>query len=161
MRFLARVGNQREQGLAAAQNNLAICYYNGDGCAEDFDEAVRYYHLAAEQGLTDAMSNLGNCCLQAEAQRIARAAHPPPHPQKAGALGKSATGVLSAKPSAKSRGKAGKAAAAAATAAAAEAEAIAAAANEGEEEEEEEVLLDAGMAFKWFKVRIILGISNQ
>ena len=140
-----------EQGLAAAQNNLAICYYNGDGCADDFDEAVRYYQLAAEQGLLSAMTNLGECCLQADAERLERKGKPP----QATTHTKSSSGGRSANPSGRSRkaaGKPGKAAAAAAAAvafAAAEAEAAAAAAAPGTEEE---VLLDAEMAFKWFKV---------
>ena len=38
-----------EQGDAAAQNNLAICYENGQGVEQDNEEAVKWYRKAAEQ----------------------------------------------------------------------------------------------------------------
>ena len=47
-----------EQGLAAAQNMLGICYRNGTGVEQDYAEAVRWYTLAAEQGLDIAQYNL-------------------------------------------------------------------------------------------------------
>lgn len=40
-----------EQGLAEAQNKLGDCYYNGEGLAQDYIEAVKWYRKAAEQGM--------------------------------------------------------------------------------------------------------------
>ena len=48
-----------EQGYASAQYNLGLMYANGDGVAENDQEAVRWYKLAAEQGDADAQHNLG------------------------------------------------------------------------------------------------------
>ena len=40
-----------DQGNATAQNNLGKMYANGDqGVPQDDQEAVKWYHLAAEQG---------------------------------------------------------------------------------------------------------------
>lgn len=39
-----------EQGYALAQGNLGLMYENGQGVAQDYQEAVRWYRLAAEQG---------------------------------------------------------------------------------------------------------------
>ena len=50
-----------EQGAAIAQYNLGVCYYKGDGVAEDKREAVKWYRKAAEQGLADAQYYLGTC----------------------------------------------------------------------------------------------------
>ncbi len=47
-----------EQGNATAQNNLGVCYENGDGVAKDMKEAVKWYQKAAEQGNADAQLNL-------------------------------------------------------------------------------------------------------
>ena len=38
-----------EQGYAAAQCNLGVCYERGEGVAQDWAEAVRYYRQAAAQ----------------------------------------------------------------------------------------------------------------
>src|ERR1017187_2256005 len=43
-----------EGGEAAAQYNLALCYYKGVGVAKDFSEANKWYRKAAEQGLVQA-----------------------------------------------------------------------------------------------------------
>jgi hypothetical protein len=50
-----------KQNLAKAQNNLGICYDNGDGVAKDQVEAVKWYRKAAEQNLAMAQYNLGVC----------------------------------------------------------------------------------------------------
>ncbi len=50
-----------KQGLADAQYNLGVCYYYGDGVAEDEKKAVEYFEMAAKQGLADAQYNLGVC----------------------------------------------------------------------------------------------------
>ena len=50
-----------EQGIADAQYNLGICYYNGVGVGKDDYEAVKWFRKAAEQGYADAQYNLGAC----------------------------------------------------------------------------------------------------
>ena len=51
-----------EQGDAAAQYNLGLCYYNGwSGVTQNYYEAVKWYRKAAEQGVAKAQYNLGNC----------------------------------------------------------------------------------------------------
>ena len=40
--------------LEHAQDNLAVCYQNGDGVPKDMKEAVRYYQLAADQNFAQA-----------------------------------------------------------------------------------------------------------
>ena len=46
-----------EQGDAAAQFNLGVMYNNGRGVLKDEAEAVRWYRLAADQGLTPLPSS--------------------------------------------------------------------------------------------------------
>ena len=48
-----------EQGDATAQFNLGNMYANGQGVAQNYQEAVKWYRLAAEQGDADAQFNLG------------------------------------------------------------------------------------------------------
>ena len=43
-----------------AQCDIADGYYRGDGVAQDYTEAAKWYRLAADQGSGDAQSNLGN-----------------------------------------------------------------------------------------------------
>src|SRR5438034_5667631 len=45
-----------EQGLAKAQHNLGVIYYNGHGVPPNYAEALRWYRLAAEQGFGDRKS---------------------------------------------------------------------------------------------------------
>jgi len=47
------------QGLSNAQNNLGSMYANGQGIAQDYAEAARWYKLAAAQGSVGAQVNLG------------------------------------------------------------------------------------------------------
>jgi hypothetical protein len=49
-----------EQGLARAQNWLAMYYDNGFGVPQDYSEAARLYQATATQGLNAAQYNLGN-----------------------------------------------------------------------------------------------------
>jgi TPR repeat protein len=49
-----------EEGVAVAQNNLGLMYYNGQGVPQDYGEAAKWYRLAAEQGNATAQSNLGS-----------------------------------------------------------------------------------------------------
>ena len=44
---------------AAAQHNLGFMYAKGRGVIEDADEAVRWYRLAAAQGVASTQHNLG------------------------------------------------------------------------------------------------------
>ena len=48
-----------EQGYADAQFNLGLIYANGEGVAQDMNEAVELFKKAAEQGHVDAQNNLG------------------------------------------------------------------------------------------------------
>ena len=50
-----------EQGYAAAQNRLGVCYASGRGVAQDYGKAVKWYRKAAEQGNAFAQNNLGRC----------------------------------------------------------------------------------------------------
>lgn len=43
-----------EQGLAQAQFNLGVCYYNGEGVARDRTAAKRWLQRAADQGYEKA-----------------------------------------------------------------------------------------------------------
>jgi TPR repeat protein len=43
-----------EQNFAGAQLNLGVCYEQGEGVGKDAVEAVKWYHLAASQGMEDA-----------------------------------------------------------------------------------------------------------
>jgi TPR repeat protein len=56
---IAEYRKAAEQGNAAAQFNLGLCYDNGEGVVKDEVEAVKWYRKAAEQGLAQAQSNLG------------------------------------------------------------------------------------------------------
>ena len=49
-----------EQGNAKAQNDLGVCYHNGDGVEKNFAEAVKWYLKAAEQNYAKAFDNLGS-----------------------------------------------------------------------------------------------------
>ena len=40
-----------EQGHAEAQYKLGVLYINGQGVTEDYEEAVKWFHKAAELGL--------------------------------------------------------------------------------------------------------------
>jgi hypothetical protein len=56
---LADLREMALQGLADAQFNLGMRYYNGEGVAKDALEAVKWFRKAADQGLADAQFNLG------------------------------------------------------------------------------------------------------
>ena len=51
---------QAECGDADAQFRLGVCYENGTGVNQNFDEAVKWYRAAAEQGYAAAQCNLGS-----------------------------------------------------------------------------------------------------
>ena len=48
-----------EQGNPFAQNNLGVCYANGQGVEQSWEEAVKWYRKSAEQGDETAQTNLG------------------------------------------------------------------------------------------------------
>jgi TPR repeat protein len=48
-----------EQGLAFAQGDLGVMYYEGIGVPQDYSEAAKWYCKAAEQGLPEAQYFLG------------------------------------------------------------------------------------------------------
>ena len=50
---------QAEKGSIDAQCNLGVCYANGYGIAQDYDEAVKWFEKVAEQGDARGMRNLG------------------------------------------------------------------------------------------------------
>ena len=43
---------------------MGVCYETGKKVGQDYNEAVKYYTLAAEAGYADAQCNLGLCYLQ-------------------------------------------------------------------------------------------------
>lgn len=55
-----------DRGDAAAQNNLGMMYYDGDGVAQNYGEAVRYFRLAADQGDAGANSPSAGCMRKEE-----------------------------------------------------------------------------------------------
>ena len=48
-------------GDVSAQTILGVCYYNGDGVAQDYAEAAKWWRKAAEQGFAQAQVSLGAC----------------------------------------------------------------------------------------------------
>jgi len=56
---LASCEAKARAGDAVCQTQLATMYRNGDGVARNFAEALRWYRLAADQGLADAQNRLG------------------------------------------------------------------------------------------------------
>ena len=49
---------EAEQGVAEAQYNLGVCYYNGDGVDQNYTEAVKWLSKAADQGHDKAQTEL-------------------------------------------------------------------------------------------------------
>jgi TPR repeat protein len=50
---------QAAQGVAEAQTNLGLLYYNGQGVPQDYAAARQWWEKAAAQGSADAQFNLG------------------------------------------------------------------------------------------------------
>lgn len=50
-----------KQGDAEAQNQLGYCYAHGNGVAQDYSEAVRWYRKTAEQGHAEGQHRMGFC----------------------------------------------------------------------------------------------------
>ena len=57
---------QAENGNNHAMNNLAICYYNGEGTEKNLERAFYWYQKAAENGYINAMYNLATCYYNGE-----------------------------------------------------------------------------------------------
>ena len=51
-----------EGGYIDAQYNLGIMYDNGKGVPQDYQEAVNWYRLAAEQDYSSAQHNIAYMC---------------------------------------------------------------------------------------------------
>ena len=51
--------NSADQGDAYAQYELGVIYRDGQGVAQDYDQAVSWYRKAADQGNADAQNSLG------------------------------------------------------------------------------------------------------
>ncbi len=56
---VGEVKAKAEAGDADSEYHLGLRYYNGEGVAKDFAEAVKWFHKAAEQGLAAAQGDLG------------------------------------------------------------------------------------------------------
>jgi len=52
--------NLAKKGDANAQNELGKCYYNGEGVAQDYKKAARWYKKASRNGNIEAMINIGD-----------------------------------------------------------------------------------------------------
>ena len=50
-----------EKGDAAAQNELGLAYYEGDGVEQDYETAVLWFEKSAEQDYAEGQDNLGDC----------------------------------------------------------------------------------------------------
>ena len=48
-----------KKGFAKAQYNLGVMYFNGKGVAKDYSNAIKWWHLAADQGNNKAQYTLG------------------------------------------------------------------------------------------------------
>jgi len=64
--FFDEAKAKAEKGDANAQNELGVCYYKGQGVAQDKVEAVKWYGKAAEQGDAKAQFNLGLCYVKGD-----------------------------------------------------------------------------------------------
>ena len=64
-----------EQGDLEAQNELGVKYIQGKGVVGDYEEAVKWFRMAAERGYAPAQKNLGQMYLLGKgvAQNLAQA----------------------------------------------------------------------------------------
>lgn len=58
MKLLVALYLKAEAGDAEAQFNLGVIYDSGDGVPQDYQEAAKWFSMAAEQGLAVAQHNL-------------------------------------------------------------------------------------------------------
>jgi TPR repeat protein len=66
LRAFAWCRKSAELGLPEAQIHLANCYLDGDGVAEDKEQAIAWFRKAADQGNNAAQYNLANCYLDSD-----------------------------------------------------------------------------------------------
>jgi len=59
---ISKLRREAEAGIADAQAELGRCYARGLGVEQDYREAARWYHLAAEQKHPAALTALGELC---------------------------------------------------------------------------------------------------
>ena len=57
--MFAKLKKEAEAGNADAQNNLGWLYSNGHGATQNYQEAIKWFRLAAAQGNTSAQLTLG------------------------------------------------------------------------------------------------------
>ena len=57
---VAACRRQAERGDVVAQNNLGALYDSGQGVAQDYAEAAKWFRKAADQGFAVAQNNLAN-----------------------------------------------------------------------------------------------------
>ena len=55
-----------KKGYAPAQHNLATMYATGSGVERDFKEALKWYQMAAEQGISESQFSLGLAYLKGD-----------------------------------------------------------------------------------------------
>ena len=65
----SRNGQAVAKCYADAQNNLGVMHEQGRGVAQDYAEAVKWFQLAANQGLAEAQNNLGVMYAQGQGVR--------------------------------------------------------------------------------------------
>ncbi|MCL2312838.1 MAG: hypothetical protein FWC41_10215, partial [Firmicutes bacterium] len=54
LRSIADIEKAAMQGDKAAQVNLGICYYKGEGVAQNYKKAAEWYERAASKGSIEA-----------------------------------------------------------------------------------------------------------
>jgi hypothetical protein len=54
-------GGARDSSDAKMLFNRGMAYYTGEGVAQDYAEAMKWYRLAADQGYAEALLILGGC----------------------------------------------------------------------------------------------------
>jgi len=55
---IERIRTAAVQGHAPAQAHLGLMYMNGHGVTKDYSEAMKWFHLAAKQGIAEAQNKL-------------------------------------------------------------------------------------------------------
>jgi TPR repeat protein len=58
--YLRKRQQDYTQGSAAAQNQLGFMYYAGEGVAQDYAEAFKWFRRSADHGYAKGQRNLGN-----------------------------------------------------------------------------------------------------
>ena len=58
---LEQLKRDAEQGDADSQYHLAVCYIEGIGVTQDYEQAIYWWKKVAEQGNANAQYNFGLC----------------------------------------------------------------------------------------------------